>query len=120
MNKKQWFNVLYWSISGIVMWFILFMIAYFMTKQSLKDALTVASVILMGSTLLVMLLKLGLFEKTIVKYRNSKFNITSQKKYHQKMTINQYHAILKNRAWWPLFINLILYLIILIVAIFIN
>ncbi len=102
------------------MWIIILLVGLYASKKSIKDSLTISSVVLLGTTSLVILLKLGLFEHSIVKYRNSRFNFKFKKKPEKKkITINDYNKLLKKRLWWPLLTNLFFYLIFLIIAILI-
>lgn len=119
MKKNQWFNYIYWSIAGLVIWTIIFVLAFFNAKKSLNDCLSISSAILMAISFSTLLLRWGWLEKTIIKYRNSKFNITSEKVTDKKLDIHAYHQILKKRKLWPLLLNVALYMILFIISFFV-
>lgn len=119
MKKNQWFNYIYWSIGGLVIGSIILVLAFFNAHKSVGDSLAISSAILLGISLLTLLFKFGLIEKTVIKYRNSKFNVTSKNEQDKKLDLDAYHQILKKRKWWPILGNVIFYSILFIIAFFV-
>ncbi|WP_127942525.1 MULTISPECIES: hypothetical protein [unclassified Mycoplasma] len=114
-----------YSLIGWLFWLMIFLIAFLVRKSPhrLLDALVIASAVLSALCLLVLVWRWGFLERSSLwlwNYYQRKLTDRQNRSKYVAKNLTQYREKLAQINYWPILLNLGVYLLILVIAIVIG